>query len=417
MIDGVVSWINVVHDIIADNVWKEQAESHYDVKEITEAKDALWKASGGQAGDLVQRQGANKKKMEIEDIHKGLRKLKNESRLPLILSTSGMMARAPNLSGISTKSDIGDVVARVKDLEDSMEAFMKKQSDQIKELTEVVSVNMSTSKPRPPVIDLVNANKVPESPRTKRKRIEAENDPFIPPIENLSYASAVSSGGDIVNKADAANSRKPVGGISPLGKSGARKNSVLVFGNATTTSGGGEEILAADVELVATGVSRDATTEQLSNFLQSRGVQVVDIALLTTYEHARTNTFKVKIKASQYTKAMSPDVWPFRVGVRHYRQPRRDQNVTSWAQQSAQSGGVLGQQHAQRVRHNSIRYQQQQHQNPHSQYQFPPQFHRPDQFSQSVPIQSYPAVFPGTMTAVPVQNRFVVDGFSGNVSN
>ena len=139
MIYGVVSWINVVHDIIADNVWKEQAESHYDVKEITEAKDALWKASGGQAGDLVQRQGANKKKMEIEDIHKGLRKLKNESRLPLILSTSGMMARAPNLSGISTKSDIGDVVARVKDLEDSMEAFMKKQSDQIKELTEVVS--------------------------------------------------------------------------------------------------------------------------------------------------------------------------------------------------------------------------------------------------------------------------------------
>ena len=30
VIDGVVSWINVVHDVIAENVWKEQAESHYD---------------------------------------------------------------------------------------------------------------------------------------------------------------------------------------------------------------------------------------------------------------------------------------------------------------------------------------------------------------------------------------------------
>ena len=108
---------------------------------------------------------------------------------------------------------------------------------------------------------------------------------------------------------------------------------MLVFGNATTNSRGGEEILAADVELVATGVSRDATTEQLRNFLQSKGVEVVELALLTTYEHARTNTFKVKIKASQYSKAMSPDVWPFRVGVRHYRQPKRDQNITSWAQQ------------------------------------------------------------------------------------
>ena len=97
VIDGLVSWINVVHDEVAENVWKEQAESHYDSKEVTDAKGALWKASGGQAGDLIQRQGGNKKKMEIDNIHKGLRKLKSEAKLPLILSTCGMMARAPNL--------------------------------------------------------------------------------------------------------------------------------------------------------------------------------------------------------------------------------------------------------------------------------------------------------------------------------
>ena len=405
-----------MHDEIAENVWKEQAESHYDSKEITEAKEALWKASGGQAGDIVRRQGGNKKKMEIDDIHKGLRKLKSESKLPLILSTSGMMAKAPNLSGISVKTDVGDVVARVKDLEDNMGVFMKKQSDQIKELAEILSVNTSKSKPRPPVIDILKESEIPETPRTKRKRLADEQETFAPPTDVSSYASVVSKGRDIVAED---NSKKHLGGISPLVNSGNRRNSVLVFGNAATNSGGNEELLAADVELVATGVSRDATADQLATFLHSKGVEVVDVALLTTYENARTNTFKVKIKASQYSKAMSPDVWPFRVGVRHYRQPRRDLNTTSWAQQSAQSGGVLGQQQPPRARQNSNRYPhpQQFNQNPHIQYQLPPQFQRPDQYPQSIPVQQYPTVFPGTMTAVPVQNRFVVDGFSSNLSN
>ena len=421
VIDGLVAWINVVHDEVAENVWKEQAENHYDSKEVTDAKVALWKASGGQAGDSVQRQGGNKKKMEIDDIHKGLRKLKSDAKLPLILSSCGMMARAPNLSGISATTDMGDVAARVKDLEESMGTFMKKQCDQMKELAEMVSVNSCKNKLLPPRIDLVKENDIPESPRTKRKRQEVENDPLAPPHEQFpSYASAVSTGRDDgVAKADVANTLNPLGGIAPLQKPGARKNSVLVFGNATTSNGGNEETLAADVELVATGVSRDASTEQLSSFLLSKGIEVVDIALLTTYEHARTNTFKIKIKASQYTKAMSPDVWPFRVGVRHYRQPRRDQNITTWAQQSAQSGGVLGQQQPPRPRLNSHRFSQQYNQTSNNnQYQFPPQYLGPAQYPQPVHGQQYPPVFPGpTMTAVPIQNRFVVDGFSSNISN
>ena len=59
---------------------------------------------------------------------------------------------------------------------------------------------------------------------------------------------------------------------------------------------------------------------------------------LTTYEHARTNTFKVSIKASDYDKALRPEVWPLRVGVRLFRPKRSTQ---TWAQQSASIGGSI----------------------------------------------------------------------------
>ena len=56
----------------------------------------------------------------------------------------------------------------------------------------------------------------------------------------------------------------------------------------------------------------------------------------------RSKTFKVTVKAAQHEKAMDPSVWPFRVGVRHYRAPQRARQGAgdgSWASQSAQSGG------------------------------------------------------------------------------
>ena len=53
---------------------------------------------------------------------------------------------------------------------------------------------------------------------------------------------------------------------------------------------------------------------------------------------------KVTVKAMHHEKAMDPDMWPYRVGVRHYRAPQRSRQGAgdgSWASQSAQSGGRL----------------------------------------------------------------------------
>ena len=53
---------------------------------------------------------------------------------------------------------------------------------------------------------------------------------------------------------------------------------------------------------------------------------------------------RVTVKASKLVKAMKPEVWPSRDGVRHYRAPQRSRHWAgdgSWASQSAQTGSRL----------------------------------------------------------------------------
>ena len=54
-------------------------------------------------------------------------------------------------------------------------------------------------------------------------------------------------------------------------------------------------------------------------------------------DQVRTLTFRVSVKAADYEAALKPEVWPYRVGVRHYRAPRRTD--TSWDGQLGQQGG------------------------------------------------------------------------------
>ena len=120
-----------------------------------------------------------------------------------------------------------------------------------------------------------------------------------------------------------------------------RRPSTILFGKAKVGKDNTENILAANVNLVATGVAKDATANQLKEFIEAKGIEVVETELLTQHPEARTNTFRIVIKSRGYDKAMNPDVWPYRVGVRIFR-PKRTQN--SWSNQSGQAGGNVYQQ-------------------------------------------------------------------------
>ena len=137
VIDGVVAWLERQLGNVAENVWMEYAVSSFCDEEVSRAKTALWKASENRIGEpLPRRQGTNKRRGDIEDIVKALRKLESSSQMPLLLATSSMLSRTPNASGI-TGGGV-DIAQRIAVLESSMESFMKKQTEQIKSLSDIV---------------------------------------------------------------------------------------------------------------------------------------------------------------------------------------------------------------------------------------------------------------------------------------
>ena len=57
------------------------------------------------------------------------------------------------------------------------------------------------------------------------------------------------------------------------------------------------------------------------------------------------------MKAAQYEKVLMPDIWPYRVAVRHYRPPKRPEQ--SWGDQSNRTGGIISENHQANLgRHN-----------------------------------------------------------------
>ena len=92
---------------------------------------------------------------------------------------------------------------------------------------------------------------------------------------------------------------------------------------------------AADIDLVAYGVSTKVTGNHLSKFIEDKGIKVLGCALLTKYEHARTLSYKVTIKACDYEKSQDPSIWPYRIGVRPFRTPKNT-NINSSYQRSNQ---------------------------------------------------------------------------------
>ena len=162
-----------------------------------------------------------------------------------------------------------------------------------------------------------------------------------------------------------------------------RRPSTLVLGNAKNGKDDNVELLAADVSLVATGVSKDATAEMLKDFISNKGIKVNDVELLTNHtEEARTFTYRVVIALADYEKALNPDVWPYRVGVRHFKPKRFQPNQNTWQQQASKTGGIIQDQQKSKVR---------------------------DQQSQ--------VARPVNDSGVPISNRYNVDGFSTEVNN
>jgi hypothetical protein len=258
----------------------------------------------------------------------------------LLLATSQQMTKCPQSWCVTQTPTNQDVMGKVALLEKALADSLELQKEQMRHVKDEISALRSTG-PRTPGIPVITLN--PDTPSTKKRKL---NEALVTESnQEASYAS--------------------MAGISPLGlqqqqgiqmlqsilqkqqpaaapKVVQKKN--ICYGSARVSKEGVDDTkLSADVSFVASGVAKDCTTDMLKDFLANRGINAVEVEQLTKKEvlpQVRTLTFRVAVKAADYEAALNPEVWPFRVGVRHYRPPRRgDKQEGGWQSQSGRSGG------------------------------------------------------------------------------
>ena len=262
---GLVAWIEVQLDSQGCEVWRSLAERTWLDHEVTLAKDALKASSGQELETLVpefktSRTGAGKKTKEIEDIRKAIVALQNNNSMPLVLASSGMMGRCPSSWG------------KVHMLEEAMACHMDQQAKQMEKLCqEVAAVRAVASKtPSFPGITL----DILDTPSKKRKinqAGQAEED------KQQSYAGAALAGVQPIGQQHQKNLRIIQSMLQQpkLQTPPTRQQKNICFGTSKTSGDEGREtLLAANVDLVASGVGKDCTNENLKEFLINKGIDV-----------------------------------------------------------------------------------------------------------------------------------------------
>ena len=217
--------------------------------------------------------------------------LAEKDSLPMFLATSEMIKETPILKSCPADND-EEVKSRLKEIEKSINSIL----DQNNRIT-------STS--------TLSTKEVSDESSTQEfsKGITWAEDDDI----NLSIHNSPSESENMVE-----NDWINVMGKNKKndGKKTWKERLNILRGTAV---GDNEVPLSADVDLVAYGLSKDTTGVQLSQWLNRNGLVVRSCDLLTRFEGARSLTYKIVVKASDYDKAINPDIWPARVGVRKFK--------------------------------------------------------------------------------------------------
>ena len=359
VIDGVIAWIMVNRDMNADNINKQFVEQKFDKTEILPARKALIAAAAGSELEVLYPaagRGRNSMIEAIKDIVEIIRILTEAGKMPLVLTSPDQLRKCPK-AGISKQAAPGmDLQNKMASLKTSMKDFMETSQKQMEALTTEVRKNSETKK------TLEVPEMVTGTPNKKRKTSESE-------VQEM-FRSSQDRG-----MTPNTYAQKLISGVHPLGRKQGnfqpvtqhmmttaiedafkakdhvkeKPKSKHIFRGSAQLDTTETTSLAADVDLVASGVAKDATEKQLEDFLISKGIKPVKVECLTKTElivdqKVRSKTMKVTVRACQHKEAMNPEVWPFRVGVRHFRAPQRSRQVEgdgSWASQSAQAGGRL----------------------------------------------------------------------------
>ena len=76
------------------------------------------------------------------------------------------------------------------------------------------------------------------------------------------------------------------------------------------------------MEVVVFGVAKNVSSYQIATYAEKQGIKIINCELLTKWTEARSNTFKLTIKAHHTEIALSNSIWPCGVGVRRFKRKK-----------------------------------------------------------------------------------------------
>ena len=102
---------------------------------------------------------------------------------------------------------------------------------------------------------------------------------------------------------------------------------------------------AAPVDLFVYGVNKDALGEQIVAFMkETKGLEILECTKVS-HDEARAQSFRIKVRSTDYELALKAETWPYRVGVRvyhHFKQRREAEGTSGQFGQRQGEGNMAG---------------------------------------------------------------------------
>ena len=350
-------WANIQRVTRPEKAWKDEALTKFLKEEITEAKECLWRISGDKIETpLKKRQGASKSNSEINDISGGLKTLAENECLPMFLATSDMVKETPLYNTSQDENDHDkEMKSRLMEIERSMKAMLDNNVETVDEQTSKLEANTKTTEDT----NMISYGKTNDQKDGEDENSNKKSKPKVSwAQEDDVYLSE--------SEDDVPKEQWSVAGESSKSKRRTWKDKLNIL-KGTLSSDNSDAPQPADVHLVAYGFGTDTSGEQIKQWLKSNGIWVKNCNLLTTFEGARSHTFKLVVKATDYEKTTNPAIWPENVGVRKFKffRPKKGRSGGGNQDKKLNSGGpnvIVHPEHAnnenqrQRSQHNGIGY-------------------------------------------------------------
>ena len=277
---------------LPEDLWKQQVLANFTAEEITNAKNALWDV--GNTNDLlgrnIVRKGDSKSASEISDICTALKSLSEKQKMPVFIATSTMVMQSPETNGDSNQK----LQCLFDNLQDHIDKSLQKQSDQssrnhdrVISKAEVGQKKIDDALKKLDVIDgNITGSSVAEIPLQQSPVVTRPNERLTTTHNNQ------------INQRNLLSKTNHITHISAL-----RPNE--------------------KIDLVIKGLSVDVTGEKLSGYLQSKGININECNLLTTFNNARSLAYKITVGAEIKDVVSDPSLWPENVIIQSYKQRRR----------------------------------------------------------------------------------------------